>query len=109
MRRRECICASRRRGGLAAGGARPGMPAIGGHGRVAAAGSEHMAAGFRQDLNETGYVEVRHVLRVICWLTWVAMWLMAPLINGAGSIAATPPRSILVLNESSTIGPFYYA
>ena len=70
---------------------------IGGYGRTTLAGPEHMAAGFRQD-----------VLRAICWLTGVAMWLMAPLINGACSIAATPPRSMLVLNESAMVGPFYY-
>jgi signal transduction histidine kinase len=44
------------------------------------------------------------IRRILC----ILVWLVAPLPAGAAGIASTP-RSILILNESAMVGPFYTA
>jgi signal transduction histidine kinase len=46
-------------------------------------------------------------VRIIRWIVWTFVCFAASLTVGAASIAAPLPRSILVLNESEMIGPFY--
>ena len=46
-------------------------------------------------------------VRMMRWVVWIFFCFMAFLTVGAVSIAAPLPRSILVLNESGMVGPFY--
>jgi signal transduction histidine kinase/ABC-type uncharacterized transport system substrate-binding protein len=46
---------------------------------------------------------------MVRWVSLIAIWLIVPAMLGDASIAAPPPRSILVLNESAMVGPFYQA
>jgi signal transduction histidine kinase len=46
---------------------------------------------------------------MIRWISPILVWLIVATLTGTASVAAPPSRSILVLNESAMVGPFYRA
>src|SRR6516225_3857151 len=47
--------------------------------------------------------------QMVRWTSWIVVWLLVPTLTAVASYAAPPSRSILVLNESAMVGPFYQA
>jgi signal transduction histidine kinase len=46
---------------------------------------------------------------MVRWIPRILVWLIVSTLTGTASVATPPPRSILILNESGMVGPFYRA
>jgi signal transduction histidine kinase len=46
---------------------------------------------------------------MVRWVSRILVWLIASTLTATASVATPPPRSILILNESEMVGPFYRA
>jgi signal transduction histidine kinase len=46
---------------------------------------------------------------MVRWVSRILVWLIVWILTGTASVATPPPRSILILNESEMVGPFYRA